>query len=112
MRHVLTYACLLTMLASIAQAQNCVEPEEPFVPSRDEDFAAYADMVAMDFERYFSDLTPYFRCIDDAREAAFARAHEVSKKRDDFWARAKRMGLTEEVAIDHPPIDGEEATDR
>lgn len=112
MRHVLTYACLLTMLASIAQAQNCILPEEPYEPSRDEDFAAYADMVAMDYEAYFSDLTAYFRCIDEEREAVLSRAHEVSKKRDEFWARAKRLGLTEEVAIDHPAIDGEEAADQ
>lgn len=107
MRLILLSICLSIAATFGAQAQSCILPEEPYEPSQDEDFSAYADMVAMDYETYFSDLTAYFRCIDEEREAVLAQARDVSKKRDAFWARAKRLGLTEDVAIDHPPINGE-----
>lgn len=97
-------AAAFWLLAGAAAAQDmlCIPPEEPFIPADDADFSEYADLVAEDFERYFAELTPYFRCLDATREAAFARAREISDLRDEFWARADAMGLTEEAAPDMP----------
>ena len=38
----------------MAQVPLCVPPEEPWVPDSEADFRAYADLVAADFEQYFS----------------------------------------------------------
>lgn len=52
---------------------------QPFVPSGDAEFQDYADMVSADFNRYFSEITDYFVCMDATRQAVFERAREVSK---------------------------------
>lgn len=83
-----------------ARAQDgiCLPPEEPNVPSDDATFSDYADLIAEEFERYFSEFSPYIACLDAARIDAFARAREVSAKHQAFWDRADRMGLTEKAA--------------
>lgn len=83
---------------ALAQDMICVPPQEPFMPSDDTTFSEYADIVAEDFERYFSEFSPYIACLDAARLAAFARANEISVRHQAFWDRADRMGLTEEAA--------------
>lgn len=88
---------------AVAQAPVCIPPQEPFIPADDASFSEYADLVAEDFERYFSEFTPYIACLDTARQEAFARAREISAQHDAFWARADAMGLTEEVAPDAAP---------
>lgn len=49
-----------------AQAPLCVPPETPWVPVSEADFRDYADLVAQDFERYFSALTRHFQCLEVA----------------------------------------------
>lgn len=83
---------------ALAQDRICVPPEEPFMPSDDATFSTYADIVAEDFERYFSEFSPYIACLDAARLEAFTRAHEISARHQAFWDRADRMGLTKEAA--------------
>ena len=91
---------LLLIHPSFAQAPLCIPPEEPFVPADDAAFGEYADLVAEDFERYFSEVRPYIACLDTARQDAFARAREISAQHEAFWKRADELGLTEEVAPD------------
>lgn len=93
-------AMMLLALArpAISQAPACIPPQEPFIPADDATFSEYADLVAEDFERYFSEFSPYIACLDAARLEAFARAREISTRHQAFWDRADRMGLTEEAA--------------
>lgn len=81
-----------------AQDTICLPPEEPNVPGDDATFREYADLIAEEFERYFSEFSPYIACLDAARLDAFARAREISAKHQAFWDRADNMGLTEEAA--------------
>lgn len=80
----------------------CLPPEEPFVPSADDNFRSYADMISADFERYFSELSAYFTCMDGTRQAVFDRAHAVSKSHQAFWQRAQQLGVLEKAAADAP----------
>ena len=88
---------------AVAQAPVCIPPQEPFIPADDAAFREYADLVAEDFERYFSEFTPYIACLDAARQDAFTRAREISAQHEAFWTRAEAMGLTEEAAPDADP---------
>lgn len=76
----------------------CLPPEAPYVPGSDEDFIEYVDVVSGNFERYFSELTAYFTCMDGTRRAVFERAGEVSKDHQAFWARAQDLGAVEKAA--------------
>lgn len=90
---------LMNAQAQVASpATVCLPPEEPFVPGNDEDFREYADVVSRDFERYFSELTAYFTCMDGTRQAVFDRAREVSKDHQAFWTRANALGVAEKAA--------------
>ena len=105
----------MALLTSQVLAQSgspnavCLPPEEPYVPSDDEGFRAYADMVSEDFERYFSELTDYFSCMDGTRLAVFERAREVSKAHQAFWKRANDLGVAEKAAANHPSAVEERA---
>ena len=98
-------AMMFLALARPALAQDtvCIPPQDPFIPADDAAFSEYADLVAEDFERYFSEFTPYIACLDAARQEAFTRAREISAQHDAFWVRADAMGLTEEAAPDADP---------
>lgn len=85
----------------------CLPPVEPYVPSSDVEFRAYADMVSDDFNRYFNEITDYFVCVDDTRQAVFERAKHVSKAHQAFWQRADELGVNERAAAERPdPISG------
>ncbi|GHG23417.1 hypothetical protein [Paracoccus aerius] len=104
-------AALLTVLlispAATAQVPVCVPPEEPWVPERDADIQAYVDLVAADFERYFSALTQHFQCLDQAWQDSLARARSVSAARETFVQRATALGLRARLGVDpQPPSNG------
>ena len=88
---------------ALAQDTVCSPPQEPFIPADDAAFSEYADLVAEDFERYFSEFAPYIACLDAARQEAFTRVRAISAQHDAFWARADAMGLTKEAAPDADP---------
>ncbi|KRW97011.1 MULTISPECIES: hypothetical protein [Paracoccus] len=98
----------MTLLPSPGLAQSgspnavCLPPEEPYVPSDDDGFREYADVVSADFERYFRELTEYFACMDGTRFAVFERAREVSKAHQAFWLRANNLGVAEKAAANQP----------
>ncbi|QIR86638.1 hypothetical protein [Paracoccus sp. AK26] len=90
-----------------AQAPVCVPPEEPWVPERDADIQAYVDLVAADFERYFSALTQHFQCLDQAWQDSLARGRAVSAARETFVQRATALGLRARLGVEpQPPSDG------
>lgn len=102
----LSLTAMLLQVLPLAQVQAqeaspatvCLPPEEPFVPGSDEDFREYADVVSRDFERYFSELTAYFTCMDGTRQAVFDRARKVSNDYQTFWTRANALGVAEKAA--------------
>lgn len=105
--HRVVAAALLTSvlvpIAARAQAPVCVPPEEPWVPQQDADIQAYVDLVAADFERYFSDLTRYFQCLEQAWQDGLAHGRQVSSARETFLRRARALGLGTNLGVD--PIE-------
>lgn len=97
---------------SIALAQTgnpneiCLPPQEPYVPSGDEEFKEYAGFISQDFERYFNELTSYFACMDATRQAVFDRARSVSQEHQAFWKRAKTLGVIEKAATPQEQMTG------
>ena len=84
---------------SAGAAIGCFPPEPPFVPQSDDDFRDYADLVAADFERYFSSLTDYFHCVDSERQAVFEQAKGISSLHQQFYDRADRLGVRYKTAV-------------
>lgn len=83
--------------ANLVQAPLCVPPEEPWVPDSEADFRTYIDLVAADFERYFSALI----CL-----GAFCQdgSHTLAggTRREDFASRAKALGLRDKLGAEPP----------
>lgn len=86
----------------------CLPPAVPHVPYSDADLIAYADIVAQDFEQYFSEITAYFSCMDRTRQDVFRQAKEVSTLHQAFQARAAALGVREKLAIPAQPIGDSE----
>lgn len=78
----------------------CLPPEEPYVPEDDQTFSNYAEIISKDFEKYFSEVTKYFSCMDGTRQAVFYRAKAVSEQHQKFWLRAEKLGVTQQAARD------------
>lgn len=101
------FSVLLIPTAAKAQAPVCVPPEEPWVPEQDADIEAYVDLVAADFERYFSALGLHFQCLDQAWQDSLLRARAVSAAREIFVQRATALGLRARLGVDpQPPSNG------
>lgn len=83
---------------TVSSSTVCLPPEEPYVPDSDQALSEYAEIISKDFERYFSELTIYFKCIDGTRQAVFARARVVSEQHQRFWLRAEKLGIVEQAA--------------
>ena len=79
--------------AAAAQSQICFPPKDPFVPTNDDDFRAFQEMIAADFQRYFSEVTPYIACLDRSRQQAMDRVREMSERHSAFWQRAEGLGV-------------------
>ncbi|WP_134681456.1 hypothetical protein [Paracoccus ravus] len=73
------------------------------MPEDDTSLAQYADLVAEDFERYFSASSEYFACMDATRHTEFERAQQVSERRRLFLDRLDRLGLRSKAAVGQEP---------
>ena len=71
-------------LGSMAQAETCLAPPSPFVPSDPDAAREYADLIRGDFETYISEVQNYFRCMEGERARAFEEAQEVSQENGSF----------------------------
>ncbi len=102
----LSAAVMLSAFASgaWAQAPVCIPPEEPWVPVSEADFREYADLVAADFERYFSALTRHFQCLEQAWQDGLDRGRRVAADREAFAARAGALGIGERIGVDPPDV--------
>ena len=71
-------------MASSVQAETCLAPSRPFVPSDPAAAKEYEDLIRQDFETYISDVQDYFRCMEGERARAFTEAQEVSQEYGRF----------------------------
>lgn len=87
------YICLpiLILLAGTiagpADAESCLAPVRPYVPSDPAAAREYADLIRRDFELYIEDIQSYFRCLEAERARAFEEAREVSEEYGAFLER-------------------------
>lgn len=70
--------------ASAATANTCLAPQRPYVPSDPADAREYRDLIVQDFETYLSEITGYFRCLEEERARAFAESGEVATEYGEF----------------------------
>ncbi|TNC66433.1 hypothetical protein FHG71_16690 [Rubellimicrobium roseum] len=61
-----------------AQAEPCIPPIRPFLPTDPRDIQAYADLLRQDFEAYIQDFGTYLRCLDAERARVFQEGQEVT----------------------------------
>ena len=72
-------ALFLSLSTEAAHADTCFPPSRPYLPENIAAIREYAELVRQDFEAYISDVTGYFRCLDDERARAFQEAQDVTK---------------------------------
>lgn len=82
---------------------DCLPPEEPYLPVEDDALARYAELIAADFERYFSEVTRYFACMDATRQAEFEQAQQVSEQHRRFLDRLDALGFSSKAAEGRTP---------
>ncbi|MDJ0826951.1 MAG: hypothetical protein QNJ16_15750 [Rhodobacter sp.] len=75
---------MLMVLAGAANAESCLAPQRPFVPSDPQAARDYADIIRSDFEFYVRDIQRYFRYLDEERARAFDEVREVSEEYGRF----------------------------
>ena len=99
-------ACLAAAicLGPAHAAAVCSPPVPPFLPESDKALEQYVDLISQEFEAYFTDMTRYSACLDQARADLLAEAREVSRLYRDFLARADALGLTSRAAIGAKPL--------
>ncbi len=90
-RSVNTQALAMLMLVPVAsQAESCLAPGRPLVPSDSQAARDYADIIKRDFEVYITDIQDYFRCLEQERTRAFEEAREVSQDYGRFLELMER----------------------
>ncbi|WP_373323020.1 hypothetical protein [Roseovarius pelagicus] len=80
----------LAYSANPADAETCLAPPRPFVPSDTQSAREYADIIRNDFELYIRDIQSYFRCLEEERARAFEEAREVSEEYGRFLGLVER----------------------
>lgn len=71
-------------LVGRADAEACLAPTRPFVPSDPDATKEFRDLIRQDFDFYIQDIQDYFRCLDEERARAFVEAREVSEEYGRF----------------------------
>lgn len=86
------------LFSTPAQAVDvCIPPQEPFLPTSDEELQEYADLIEDDFQRYFKEITEYFTCMDNTRQQAFEEAQAFSGTYKAFLERLDNVRDSESV---------------
>lgn len=70
---------LLMLVPAASQAESCLAPVRPFVPSDSQAVRDNADIIRRDFEVYITDIQDYLRCLEQERARSFEEAREVSQ---------------------------------
>lgn len=86
------YSVIISALlaASVAEANTCFPPVQPYVPQEPEAVREYSELIMQDFETYFSQIGVYLQCLDEERQRAFVEAQEVSEQYRKFFAATGR----------------------
>lgn len=88
-----------TFVAVLAGAAPiCDPPVAPFLPESDATFKEYADLINQDFERYFTEVSRYSACLNNAHAELMAEAEAVSQLHRQFLERAEALGVTRKAA--------------
>lgn len=77
-------AVICWCLVGRADAQTCIVPTRPFVPSDPDAAEEFRDLIKQDFEFYIQDIQAYIRCVDEERARAFEEARQVSQEYGRF----------------------------
>jgi hypothetical protein len=79
---------MLCAAASPPQAQSdagfCLPLTPPLVPSDTRLMQEFADLLRDEFDQYLSEVTGYFRCLDEERARAWREASEVTAQYGAF----------------------------
>jgi len=79
---------MLCAAATPPQAQSdagfCLPLTPPHLPSDARLMREFADLLRDEFEQYLSEVTLYFRCLDDERARAWREASEVTAQYGAF----------------------------
>ncbi|VDC34021.1 hypothetical protein [Pseudogemmobacter humi] len=80
--------CVLPLTAVIAivatGAGACTAPERPWLPTDPNDMREFVDLLQGDYERYWTDVEGYIRCLDAERARVFEEARDVSNEYGRF----------------------------
>lgn len=72
-------ALVVLFTLQMTQAQACLQPIPPFVPTDSADIREYSDLLRRDMEAYFAGVERYFRCQDAQRAEVFEEARLASE---------------------------------
>ena len=70
------------------------------MPVSHADLQIYANLIAADFERYFSALTRHLRCLEVAWQDGIERSRTVGAEHEAFAARAKGLVLRDKLGVE------------
>lgn len=80
----LSVIILCSVGGSNASAETCIAPLRPSTPTDQALAREFRDLIVEDFEMYLSDITSYFRCLDEERARAFDESAEVAQEYGRF----------------------------
>jgi hypothetical protein len=78
------FITFFALTVTSASAETCLSPPRPFAPTDLALAREFRDLIVEDYENYLSDITPYFRCLDEERARAFAESAEVAQEYGRF----------------------------
>ena len=82
--------CAIALGTAPSGAFAFCSPPIPPEPTSEALAREYEPEFRQDFERYFSDTTAYFQCLDDERRRVLIEAEETAQRYDRFLADAEQ----------------------
>lgn len=74
-------------------AQAFCDPPLPPAPTSETLAREYEAEFKQDFERYFSDASAYFRCLDEERGRVIVEVEETANRYDRFLTDAEKWSV-------------------
>jgi len=97
-RRVIYLLAILCCNAVPAYTFDCLPPVPPFVPEGDDALVEYADVISLDFERYFSEMSRHSTCLVNAQNDLIQEGKAVASLYESFLSRARQLGVIDKVA--------------
>ncbi|WP_274352677.1 hypothetical protein [Roseinatronobacter alkalisoli] len=70
--------------------EYCLLLIPPILPADDKLMREFEDLLREEFEQYLSEVTRYFRCLDDERDRALREAAQVTAQYGTFLDSLRR----------------------